>query len=82
MNRAPSAPLWLLFMLLGLTFVSGPRPLAAQQAAQQSAPAPDFQSYSRFDFVPGEKIVGVEDFSQDSIGDFPAKWNTMPPARS
>ena len=26
--------------------------------------------------MPGEKIVGHEDFSQDSIGDFPAKWNT------
>src|SRR5436190_16952838 len=35
-----------------------------------------FQSYSKFDFVPGEKIVAMEDFSQDAIGDFPAKWNT------
>jgi outer membrane protein OmpA-like peptidoglycan-associated protein len=40
------------------------------------AAAPDFQVYSRFDFVPGEKIVAFEDFMQDSIGDFPAKWNT------
>ena len=35
-----------------------------------------FQSYSKFDFVPGEKIVASEDFSQDAVGDFPAKWNT------
>ena len=34
------------------------------------------KSYSKFDFVPGEKIVAAEDFSQDAIGDFPAKWNT------
>lgn len=32
--------------------------------------------YSKYDFVPGEKIVAFEDFMQDAIGDFPAKWNT------
>ena len=35
-----------------------------------------FASYGKFDFVPGEKIIAVEDFSQDAVGDFPAKWNT------
>ncbi|GAB4127286.1 MAG: hypothetical protein OHK0045_12050 [Raineya sp.] len=35
-----------------------------------------FQVNSKFDFVSGEKIIAVEDFSQDAIGDFPAKWNT------
>ncbi len=34
------------------------------------------KSYSKFDFVPGEKLVAAEDFSQDAIGDFPARWNT------
>ena len=71
MNRSPRSPIPLVFMLLALTYGTGPTPLAAQQAA-----APDFQAFSRFDFVPGEKVVGFEDFSQDSIGDFPAKWNT------
>ncbi len=33
-------------------------------------------TYSKFDFVPGEKLLVVEDFSQDAIGDFPARWNT------
>lgn len=33
-------------------------------------------TYSKYDFVPGEKIIVSEDFSQDAIGDFPAKWNT------
>ena len=37
---------------------------------------PTLKSYSKFDFIPGEKVVAVEDFSQDAIGDFPAKWNT------
>ena len=39
-------------------------------------PATSFQAYSKFDFVPGDKIIAFEDFSQDAIGDFPDKWNT------
>lgn len=31
---------------------------------------------TKFDFVPGDKIVAFENFSQDAIGDFPARWNT------
>ncbi|POY39212.1 OmpA family protein [Solitalea longa] len=38
--------------------------------------APSFQSYSKFDFISGEKVIAFEDFSQESIGDFPGKWNT------
>ena len=34
------------------------------------------KSYSKFDFVPGEKVMVVEDFMQDAIGDFPDKWNS------
>jgi OOP family OmpA-OmpF porin len=71
MNRSPRSPIPLVFFLLALTYETGPARLAAQQAA-----APDFQAFSRFDFVPGERVVGFEDFSQDSIGDFPPKWNT------
>ncbi len=32
--------------------------------------------YSKFDFVPGDKLVFFDDFSNDFIGDFPSKWNT------
>jgi len=32
--------------------------------------------YSKFDFVPGDKPLFFEDFSNDFVGDFPAKWNT------
>lgn len=47
------------------------------RAAQSAEPEKTaFKSYSKFDFVPGEKIVASEDFSQDAVGDFPAKWNT------
>ena len=34
------------------------------------------KAYSKYDFVPGEKVIGFEDFSTGSIGDFPAGWNT------
>ena len=34
------------------------------------------KTYSKYDFVPGEKIVVFEDFAQDAVGDFPDKWNT------
>jgi OmpA-OmpF porin, OOP family len=34
------------------------------------------QSYSKFDFIPGEKVIFYDDFSQDAVGDFPALWNT------
>lgn len=34
------------------------------------------KSYSKFDFVSGEKVLLYEDFTPDAIGDFPARWNT------
>lgn len=45
---------------------------------EQTAPAPkaSMKAYSKFDFVPGEKVVAFESFEQDAVGDFPAKWNT------
>lgn len=41
-----------------------------------STSSASFKTYGKFDFVPGEKVIAVEDFSQDALGDFPAKWNT------
>jgi outer membrane protein OmpA-like peptidoglycan-associated protein len=31
---------------------------------------------SKYDFVPGEKVVAFEDFNTAAIGDFPTRWNT------
>jgi OOP family OmpA-OmpF porin len=36
----------------------------------------DLTSYSKFDFIPGDKIIMHEDFSQEATGDFPTNWNT------
>lgn len=48
---------------------------ATANTAAPSQPE-DIKSYSKFDFVPGEKIIVAEDFAQDAIGEFPDKWNT------
>ena len=37
---------------------------------------PTFEVYSKFDFIPGDKIIAYDDFSRDAIGDFPVTWNT------
>ncbi|CAN5323249.1 hypothetical protein BH09BAC4_BH09BAC4_37960 [soil metagenome] len=66
---------------------SGNNPAASQAGGSAStAPGNDgsvdqkttatLKSYSKFDFVPGEKVMVAEDFMQDAIGDFPDKWNS------
>jgi len=34
------------------------------------------KTVSKFDFVPGEKIIFYDDFTSGNVGDFPASWNT------
>lgn len=31
---------------------------------------------SKFDFIPGDKVIFYDDFSAENAGDFPAQWNT------
>jgi OmpA-OmpF porin, OOP family len=53
------------------------QPAAEKTAsAPQSGGTPAFQSYSKFDFVPGEKVIFYDDFTDGNIGDFPIQWNT------
>ncbi|HPE76102.1 MAG TPA: OmpA family protein [Draconibacterium sp.] len=47
-----------------------------QNVKPQENISPSLQAYSKYDFVPGEKVIFYEDFSQDAVGDFPALWNT------
>jgi outer membrane protein OmpA-like peptidoglycan-associated protein len=37
---------------------------------------PKMESYTKYDFIPGDQIIYFDDFSQDAIGDFPANWTT------
>lgn len=58
-----------------------PPPRTVEEVAEPAVEAkvttqPSLSAYSKFDFVPGEKTIAVEDFEQDQVGDFPAKWHT------
>lgn len=37
---------------------------------------PSIKTYSKYDFIPGEKILGYDDFATVGVGDFPVKWLT------
>jgi OOP family OmpA-OmpF porin len=53
---------------------------APAQKTETKTPSADnttaLASFSKYDFVPGEKIIYTEDFSQDAIGELPLNWNT------
>ena len=38
--------------------------------------AEDVKSFSKYDFIPGEKILFAEDFAQEAIAELPTGWNT------
>ncbi|MDD3080553.1 MAG: OmpA family protein [Paludibacter sp.] len=42
----------------------------------KTEPNKSFIANTKYDFVPGDKILYFDDFSQDAIGDFPALWST------
>jgi outer membrane protein OmpA-like peptidoglycan-associated protein len=37
---------------------------------------PSMQTYSKYDFIPGEKVLYFDDFMATAVGDFPPNWNT------
>jgi OmpA-OmpF porin, OOP family len=49
---------------------------SSPQSKKEEAIPVTLQSYSKYDFIPGEKVVFFEDFSSGNIGDFPVSWNT------
>jgi outer membrane protein OmpA-like peptidoglycan-associated protein len=55
---------------------SQPDSTTPTQHITSTPPAVPLSTYSKYDFVPGEKILGFDDFSQDVVGDFPGKWTT------
>ena len=62
-------------LLIALLFLGlGPKVMQAQTNPQDTATG--LKSYSQYDFVPGDKILLYEDFSQDAVGEFPALWTT------
>ncbi|WP_321439200.1 OmpA family protein [uncultured Bacteroides sp.] len=45
-----------------------------KDVSTESSEKGKLESFTQYDFVPGDKIIFFEDFSQDLIGDFPAQW--------
>jgi OmpA-OmpF porin, OOP family len=43
---------------------------------QSTSSSPALATYSKYDFIPGEKVIFYDDFTAENIGDFPAQWNT------
>jgi outer membrane protein OmpA-like peptidoglycan-associated protein len=37
---------------------------------------PTMQTYSKYDFIAGEKVIFFDDFTSTAVGDFPPNWNT------
>lgn len=42
----------------------------------QKVSAPTLKSFSKYDFIPGEKIVYYENFESEALGELPQGWNT------
>ncbi|MCO5234573.1 MAG: OmpA family protein [Chitinophagales bacterium] len=55
--------------------VNNDQPSSPKSSTSTSASS-NLKAYGKFDFIPGEKVIAEENFSQDAIGDFPSKWNT------
>jgi outer membrane protein OmpA-like peptidoglycan-associated protein len=47
-----------------------------ETSSSTAAGTPKLEAYSKYDFIPGEKVIAYEDFSKSEIGDFPERWNT------
>jgi len=57
---------------------SGSTATAATSATTPSAQSEKttLSTYSKFDFIAGDKILAYDDLSKDALGDYPADWNT------
>lgn len=66
----------------GIDDATAPKPKTGGSTSENtgSGPAPSTPAgtvaYTKFDFIPGDKVLFVDDFSKDNTGDFPAKWTT------
>ncbi len=49
---------------------------SSSETEVKSPAAPLLKTYSKYDFIPGDKVIAFEDFSGTEIGDFPTRWNT------
>jgi OOP family OmpA-OmpF porin len=46
-----------------------------KQAAEGTAMAEDMTLYTKYDFIPGDKVIFYDDMKGDEEGEFPRRWN-------
>ncbi|MGB2769208.1 MAG: OmpA family protein [Candidatus Zixiibacteriota bacterium] len=46
-----------------------------EQAGEGTAVAEDMTLYTKYDFVPGDKVIFYDDMKDDEEGEFPYRWN-------
>jgi OmpA-OmpF porin, OOP family len=44
-------------------------------AAGPTAAAEDMALYTKYDFVPGDKVIFYDDLAREEMGEFPSRWN-------
>lgn len=58
-------------------------PAAESAPAEETGSGPDLsaseQIYSKYDFIPGDKVIFFDDFSDTDVGEFPRKWTLKGP---
>ncbi len=52
------------------------KPTSDTAKAQSTAPgaSEDMSLYTKFDFIPGDKVIFYDDLSGEEIGEFPSRW--------
>ncbi len=46
----------------------------AAQAKGGSATAEDMNLYTKYDFIPGDKVIFYDDLANEELGEFPSRW--------
>jgi OOP family OmpA-OmpF porin len=54
---------------------TGGQNASSQSAAASQAPSGSLASYQNYDFVPGNKVLFEDDFTDDQSGEFPTHWS-------
>jgi outer membrane protein OmpA-like peptidoglycan-associated protein len=49
----------------------------AKPAPVDSSKGDDFQLYTKFDFVPGQKVLFLDDLAGEETGEFPSRWKLV-----
>ena len=59
--------------------VAAPAAPATAMAATAPGTGADEAVFSKYDFIPGDKVIFFDDFSDTDVGEFPLKWHLKGP---